>query len=211
MDGQECGDSLVALCCYMSRCCQNAAPTWPVSLATAIHIRRNSCETTASSPHQSSVYATFSFPQFLFLVMPLWLRFVLLTAALACCTPIQPAESQTTGVWSCTPYSACGLYPNCTSARTCACSGGVCDDVDKPIEITACICEYTFQLQHGSWGSCSASCGAGSMTRSASCFRSDGQYSRNFCSFCFVIFPIHECSPRSSVCCFFVRGPQVRL
>jgi hypothetical protein len=33
---------------------------------------------------------------------------------------------------------------------------------------------YTYSWSYGSWGSCSASCGGGTQTRSATCLRSDG-------------------------------------
>jgi hypothetical protein len=82
-----------------------------------------------------------------------------------------------TGVWSCTPFGACGFYAGsstCYQYRNCTCSGGVCDNANQPSTVGTCGCQFTYANQYGFYSPCSVTCGPGTQTRSASCFRSDG-------------------------------------
>jgi hypothetical protein len=78
-----------------------------------------------------------------------------------------------TGTWSCTGYGSCGYYPACNQNRTCTCGGGTCDPALKPAASQACACQYTYTFGYGDWSTCTVSCGPGTQSRSASCFRSD--------------------------------------
>lgn len=107
----------------------------------------------------------------------------------AYCSGTKPATTQSgTSYATCTYSFSYGSWGSCsascgggTQSRTATCvrSDGATvanSSCGTPVTTQSCNTQscYTYSWSYGSWGSCSASCGGGTQTRSATCLRSDG-------------------------------------